>query len=265
MGAPPSLVVAYPESKAGASGYADLRGLTADLGIRCLLADDVNDHDIVAAIRDVQPLAGFAIGWSGLLHDTVLAVPQLGWYGIHPTRLPEGRGRAPIPWTILKRLHSTASTLFRLTEGIDNGPIIGSVAVSVSEDENASSLYAKHRAAHVALIHSYLGDLLQGTATFRPQDETLATFWERRTPEDGRIDWTAPSDDVACLVRAVTRPFPGAFFDLDGERITVWEAVPTTATHLAPGSVEKTGPSGTLLVGCGEGALKVVEYESAPT
>ncbi len=106
---------------------------------------------------------------------------------------------------------------------------------------------------------------MQGTATFRPQDESLATFWERRTPEDGRIDWTAPSDDVACLVRAVTRPFPGAFFDLDGERITVWEAVPTTATHLAPGSVEKTGPSGTLLVGCGGGALKVVEYESAPT
>jgi methionyl-tRNA formyltransferase len=259
LGLPPALAVGYDASRAQASGYRDLGDLAQRHGFRLVRTADVNDPALVDRIEALAPKLLYVLGWSQLVHPRLLGVAEHGAAGVHPTRLPEGRGRAPVPWTILKGLRETACTLFLLTEGVDDGPIVGQVPVAVAPREDARTLYAKHRAAHLALVREHTPALLAGTARTTAQDHAAATYWERRRPEDGRIDWTAPAEAVDRLVRAVTRPFPGAFSERDGRRAVIWRAEPAGDVGAAPGTVVER--DGTPHVACGEGSLRVLEAD----
>lgn len=259
MGLAPTLAVGYDASRAGASGYRDLGPLAERHRFELVRTRDVNEPALVERIEALAPALLYVIGWSQLVRPRLLAVPAHGAAGIHPTRLPEGRGRAPIPWTILKGLTGTACTLFLLTDGVDDGPIVGQLPVSLDPREDAGTLYAKHRDAHVALVRAHTAALLDGTAPAVEQDHAAATYWERRTPEDGRIDWSAPGADVDRLVRAVTRPFPGAFFERDGARTIVWSARPGPDVDAPPGTV--VDRDGARLIACGQGSLEVLDAE----
>lgn len=256
LGVPPALAVGYDASRASASGYRDLGDLADRHGFELVRTADVNDPVLVERIEGLRPALLYVLGWSQLVRPRLLAVPAHGAVGAHPTKLPEGRGRAPIPWTILKGLRETACTLFRLTEGVDDGPIVGQVPISVDAREDAGTLYAKHRAAHVELVRRHTAALLDGTAPAVEQDHAAATYWERRRPEDGRIDWSAPAVEVDRLVRAVTRPFPGAF--TDGGRV-IWRAEPADGIDAPPGTAFER--DGVAHVACGEGALRILEAE----
>ena len=122
--------------------------------------------------------------------------------------------------------------------------------------EDAGTLYAKHRAAHVALVRAHTEAPLAGTASATAQDHLAATYWQRRRPEDGRVDWTAPAETVDRVVRAVTRPFPRAFFERDGRRVVIWRAEPGPEVGAPPGTVVDG-----QLIACGRGSLHVLEAE----
>lgn len=185
---------------------------------------NMNDQDAVEAMRDAELDWLYVIGWSQMARQEVLSTPRFGVLGIHPTLLPEGRGRASIPWAIIKGLDVTGVTMFKLDEGMDTGPILGQVAIPIDVDETSTSLYEKVADAHRALIrHTYPG-IADGTISLVPQDETLATEWPGRKPSDGLI---VPSQmtaaDVDRHVRALTHPYPGAYVRLDGEQIMrIW-------------------------------------------
>jgi methionyl-tRNA formyltransferase len=131
-GLPPGLVVGYDRSRAAASGFADMEAVAGRLGLPFLAARDVNDAAIVRAMGDLAPAVVWVIGWSQLVRRPILDLPAHGCVGIHPTDLPDGRGRAPIPWTILKGRTATASTMFLLTDGVDDGDVVGKVRMSVA-------------------------------------------------------------------------------------------------------------------------------------
>lgn len=259
LGPAPALAVGYDESHAHASGYRDLGPLAERYGFELARVRDVNDHALVERIEALEPRLIHVIGWSQLVGPRLLAVPAHGCAGIHPTRLPEGRGRAPIPWTILKGLRTTACTMFLLTDGVDDGPIVGQVEVSVDPREDASTLYAKHRDAHIELVRRHTPELLAGTARTPEQDHSAATYWERRTPEDGRIDLTTSAQEVDRLVRAVTRPFPGAFFDHGDRRVVIWRAERGPDVDAAPGTLLRQDRA--TFVVCGTGSLRILEAD----
>ena len=255
----PALAVGYDSSRAGASGFADLGPLADRHGFELVRTADVNDPALVDRIEKLEPRFAYVIGWSQLIRRRLLELPGHGCVGIHPTKLPVGRGRAPIPWTILKGLARTASTMFFLTEGVDDGDVIDVVELDVAPREDAGTLYAKHRDAHVELVCRQTARLLEGQAAGSPQDHSKATYWEKRSPEDGRIDWTLPATDVDRLVRAVTRPFPGAFFDGPSGRVTIWRAEPGPELGECPATIVRR--DGELCVACGTGSLRVIEAD----
>ena len=184
----------------------------------------INDASVVAAIRSHQLDWLFIIGWSQIASAEVLASSCCGVLGMHPTLLPEGRGRAAIPWAILKRLPRTGVTLFRLAEGVDTGPVVAQKEIRLSPASDASWLYNQVTAAHSELMFEVMPALMTGLLVPMPQDENRATIWPGRKPDDGRIDVTGSVHDAECLVRAVTRPYPGAFFEIEGRRTIIWKA-----------------------------------------
>jgi methionyl-tRNA formyltransferase len=150
---------------------------------------------------------------------------------MHPTLLPQGRGRASIPWAIIKGLSRTGVTLFKLEEGVDTGPILKQRVLEIAGDETATSLYQRVAETHRALIGDIWNDLSADEVSFQPQDEKKASEWPARTHEDGRIHPNMSMTEVDRLVRGTTRPYPGAFIDMDGVRLRVWKGCEDKTGH----------------------------------
>lgn len=206
----------------GKSGRIYVDDLAAKFDIDVVKVRHINDAEAVEAIRVRRIDWLFIIGWSQIAGREVLAAPTRGCLGIHPSLLPIGRGRAAVPWAILKGLHETGVTLFKLDDGVDTGPVISQVVLPLSDAETATVLYRRVREAHATLIGRAWPTLVSDTVVLTEQDESLATVWPGRKPEDGVILTEMTCETVDRLVRAVTRPYPGAFIDFDGQRYTIW-------------------------------------------
>jgi methionyl-tRNA formyltransferase len=197
-------------------------------GIPLHKIDGINDPAALSLLREADLDWLFIVGWSQLAKKEVLEAPGGGVLGMHPTLLPQGRGRAPIPWAIIKGLKETGVTLFMLDERVDAGPILDQQLIRMEASEDASTLYVKVKEAHRALAVKAVPQLLSGRPIFAPQDEDQATYWARRTPEDGELQETMTVDEADRLVRALTRPYPGARVRRrEGQMMVVWSAAIT--------------------------------------
>lgn len=233
------------------SGRIYLDEICRQHGTPLLKTRHINHESAVTAIREHRLDWLFIIGWSQIAGPAVLQAPSRGVLGIHPTLLPVGRGRAAIPWAILKRLPETGVTLFQLAEGVDTGPIIAQRRISLPTEADAGWLYDQVNSAHIDLIREVMPKLSANELVPMPQDESRATIWPGRKPEDGLIDLHGSVHDAACLVRAVTRPYPGAFVLLEGRKTTIWRA--KIADAAAPGS---------FCLKFRDGMLHCLEFES---
>lgn len=207
---------------ASKSGRVYLDAFCAEHGVTLIKADNANDAHVVEALRARNLDWLFVVGWSQIVKRPLLGVARHGALGIHPTLLPEGRGRAPIAWAILKGLTRTGVTLFQLDEGVDSGPIVAQHTLPLTASETAGTLYTRVAQSHAALIREVWPQLRAGHVTATPQDHSRASYWPQRKPDDGRILDSMTVAEVERLVRAVTRPYPGAFFDVGTERLRIW-------------------------------------------
>jgi methionyl-tRNA formyltransferase len=208
----------------------------------------------------------FVIGWSQICRSAFREAAGDRVIGFHPAPLPRLRGRGVIPWTILNQEPITAATLFRIDDGMDTGPILSQKFFHVAADETAATLVTKHLSALTEMLRELLPSLAQGESQAVPQDERFATWAARRTPADGLLDWRRPSTELWRLIRASSRPYPGAFTLSREQRLTIFAAEPIGMgeRHLAvPGQVIAC-ENGSFVVSCGDGgALRATDWESA--
>ena len=205
------------------SGRVYLDRFCQERGIPLIKVGNINDPNAVAAVRSHELDWLFIIGWSQIARREALLAPRRGVLGIHPTLLPEGRGRAAIPWAILLGLPRTGVTLFQLDEGVDTGPILAQVELPLAPAETATGLYARVNEAHRTLIAQTWRDLVADRLAPRPQEPGAGSVWPGRTPEDGRILPSTPVELAERLVRATRSPYPGAFQDLAAGRLRIWD------------------------------------------
>ena len=184
----------------------------------------VNDKEVIDIIKEKEIDWLFIIGWSQIAGKELLHTPRRGVLGMHPTLLPRGRGRAAIPWAIIKGLEETGVSLFKLDEGVDTGPILDQQVIKLNDTIDAKKLYDLVNHAHISLMRKAIPNILQDTIQMSIQDESKATEWAGRKPEDGVIDLKGSVENAHRLVRAVTKPYPGAFVFIDGEKYLIWQA-----------------------------------------
>ena len=220
-------LVTLPSTMAGRhSDFVDLSPDAAAVGAQVLFAPNSNAPDVVEKVRALVAVLAFFLG--------LLPV-------------------CPPPF------------LDPIDDEVDHGPILAQKFLHVAPDETATTLYAGHMDALGALLEQSLDALADGRAPKIVQDERFATYAARRTDRDGCIDWTGDAATVQRLIRAVTRPYPGAYTHLAGERLTIWSAElwPDASRHAAmPGQiVEKRGER--LAIACGEGAILATDWTIA--
>lgn len=254
-------VVTLDEAHSGRhSDHVDLGPAAFASGSDVIRVDSINRDGALAAVARVAADHIFVIGWSQICGPAFLDLAKDRLIGYHPAALPRLRGRAAIPWTILNREPITAGSLFWIDPGTDTGDLLDQQYFHVAPDETAGTLYAKHMRALSTLLTRSLTALAHGGATRQKQEEACATWAARRTPADGRIDWTAPGEDVLRLIRASGRPYPGAFTMAGEEQLSIWAATqaPGGHRHLArAGQVVAVGEEGFTVI-CGDGAAVAV-------
>lgn len=220
-----SFVMTLPDDKAvGKSGRVYVDEFCARHEIPLLKSKHVNNLDVIEGIHAADIDWLFIIGWSQIASPDILNSAKKGVFGMHPTLLPEGRGRASIPWAILKGLDKSGVTLFKMDAGVDTGPVAAQIEIAITNNMTATELYEKVDEAHVQLIHKVIPLILDDKLDLIPQDHSKATLWPGRRPEDGEIDLNGSVYDAEKLVRAVTRPYPGAFYFHNGIKHIVWSA-----------------------------------------
>lgn len=248
------------------SDFVDLVPQARSMGGRIIEAADSNAPEVVEEVRSLRADVVFVIGWSQICRPDFLAAAGDRVIGYHPAPLPQMRGRAVIPWTILKGHLITASTLFWVDAGLDTGPILAQRFLHIAPEETVGSLYDRHMEALRALLDENLPRIADGTAPRTAQDERYASWAARRTADDGRIDWSKTAAEIGRLIRAVGRPYPGAFTEGPGGRIIIWHAEPWDCSRYEaslPGQVIARDDSG-FGICCGDGrGLWVTDWHSA--
>ena len=258
------------EAAARRSGAADYAPACRRSGVPLHRVADINAPDAVALLRSLDLDVLFVIGWSQILRADALRSARLGVIGAHASMLPANRGSAPINWALIRGEPCTGNSLLWLAEGVDSGDVIDQTPIRITPYDTCATLYDRVAQSTQAMLLRVLPRLLAGERPGRPQPLTTEPPLPRRRPGDGQIDWERPSATVYDFVRALTRPYPGAFSHLDGGRWTVWDAawvaVPPGAPLGVPGEclgpvVSPTADACGQTVACGSGAVVLLEVE----
>lgn len=245
--------------------YANLEPIARVAGISYRFIRSINDDSALDFLRSVRPDVLMVLGWSEIVKRSVLGIPKMGTIGSHPTLLPAHRGHHPIIWSLVRGLEQGGVTLFWMSERVDQGSILAQRAFSVALEDDAASVYEKVKATAAELLMESLLLLERGDPPRILQDETLATYWPKRTAEDGEIQWSARTRDIYNLVRALTRPYPGATTQYKNEVWVVWKvkevspASETARKAAVPGTVLAV-TDGKLRVCTGDGAIDLLQW-----
>lgn len=259
-----------PDKAAKRSAAADVPSLCARFQMPVDEVAHVNDADALARLAAWRADVIFVIGWSQILSPEALETARIGTIGAHASLLPHNRGSAPINWAIIRGEQETGNSLMWLDAAVDNGDLIAQRSFPISPYDTCASLYQRVAETNRDMILETLDALEAGQVPRRPQGLTDEPLLPRRRPADGRIDWQQDALEIYRFVRALTRPYPGAFSRMDGTKWLVWQAQHLPLSQdmgVAPGTV--IGPLHApvdaacgILVACGTGALGILEIQA---
>jgi methionyl-tRNA formyltransferase len=236
-------VVAHPLDAEEGVVYASLADFSraADIPV---IRGKASDPEVFNFIKKFNPDLIWITDYKFLVPKELIALAPKGCINLHPSLLPKYRGRAPINWAIIHGEKEVGLTAHFVDEGVDTGPIIDSLSEKV------------------------LRQITDGTADPKPQDITNSKIYPRRKPEDGKIDWSKSAQEIRNLVRAVSKPYPGAFFFYEGKKYTVWrcqiEPLPLdTKTMGIDNGTIVSSDSNSIKIKCSDALICCTDFETA--
>lgn len=281
-------VFTHEDSPQEEQWFGSVGGLAAQYGVPVYRPEKITraEHEeLIFGKLGARLLLSFY--YRNLLPTWLWSAMELGAYNMHGSYLPSYRGRAPLNWAIINGEDYTGVTLHFMVKEADAGDIVDQEKVMIGAEETAISVRARSCYAAVRVMARQLENVLAGTPPRHEQDASLISYFGKRTPEDGRIDWSKSAREVFNLVRALTRPYPGAFTQEpalcgqpsggsacapvggqaggqagDGEqgnaRLFVWWGAVREDMHGVAGTVLSREP---LIVACGQGAFEITDSE----
>ena len=248
------------------SGWADLEALSSSLKIDYKGFSIINDEENLEWAQNKKPDIIFAVGFSQLLHEKWFSVSRLGCVGFHPTKLPLGRGRAPLAWITLEQSYGSA-TFFLMGKGADDGPIFTQSIFKVDESDDASDVEKKILNHINTALDQWLPELKNGFWYPIPQSDHLASYYGIRKEEDGHINWNDHAYYINRLVKAASKPHPGAYTYFKDHKVNVWSCRPEKEIQFKGviGRVLLKSENNELLIQTGQGLLWIEEYSFSGT
>ncbi len=242
------------------SDYYDLVKYSRKKRIDATYSDDINSNKILRWVKKRKPDIIFCIGWNQLLKKDFLKIAPRGTIGYHPSDLPKNRGRHPIIWSLILGLKNIGSCFFYMDSKADSGRIISKKMIKIQKNYDSNTIYKKLIILGKKQIKEIIFKIKNNKIKSFPQNNLLSNNWRKRSESDGKIDWRMSADNINNLVKALTKPYPGAYFLLKEEKITVWKAevINLNNKNFEPGKILKFKKN--LIIKCGDKALKLITF-----
>lgn len=162
-----------------------------------------------------------SINYLFLIEEDLINLPSKLAINFHGSLLPKYRGRTPHVWSIINNEYECGITAHKITIGCDAGDIMTQVVVPIKQNDTGADLLNKYSVLYPKLVNQLLKDIEEGKNVFIKQNEKKATYFGRRTSEDGLIDWNWHKARIRNWVRAQAHPYPGAFTFIGGNKIVI--------------------------------------------
>ena len=214
----------------------------------------LRNEEAQAEFAALQADVAVVVAYGLILPQAILDAPKFGCLNIHASLLPRWRGAAPIHRAIISGDATTGICIMQMEAGLDTGPVLLREETAIGPEETTLDLHDRLSQLGGAMIVKALADLPNLVPEVQP--EVGVTYAKKIDKAEARIDFSAPAEEVARLIRGLS-PFPGAWCQMGGERLKLLRAV----------AVEGDAPAGTilpsegLLVACGTGAIRVTELQ----
>lgn len=264
----------HPKHALQTVGYYDLGEIAFKNDFEFAHFSKIKNNYVLEYIKERPFDYLLVIGLSQIIPKEILSLPSLfnnsdirnsqkyGCIGMHPTLLPVGRGRAPLPWTILKKILSTGVTVFILDEEADNGGIIMQKGFTINNTVSVDDLFELNKIVHFELGQSIAKILENRHLIWTKQDESIATNWDKRSEADGWIDFNMNANEIMLLVRASRAPYSGAFFVYNGTIVFVEEVFISNDPSIknTPGKIVHIDKNENLIIAAKDYCIHLIKY-----
>ncbi len=235
--------------------------------------DTIKGEKAYKLIAEKKPDLMVVLGWSEILPEHLLNIPAIGTIGTHASLLPHNRGSAPVNWALIHGEKVTGNTLMWLSKAVDAGEIIDQMSFPITIYDTCKTLYYQVAMTNAKMVERLIDNLEKGIMpSALVKNETDEPILPRRRPKDGVIHWNQKGFQIYDFIRALTKPYPGAFSYLNGEKWLIWEAallpLSSVTNGLKPGEILGNSYSfcqaaNGILVGTESEILLITEMENS--
>ncbi|MTD14083.1 methionyl-tRNA formyltransferase [Nakamurella sp. YIM 132087] len=208
-------VISRPDAPTGRGRKllpSPVAALAAEAGVPLLQPVSVRTPEFLAELQALRPDVAAVVAYGKILPRPVLDVPTHGWVNLHFSLLPAWRGAAPVQAAVRAGDEITGASTFLLEEGMDTGPVFGTITEQVRPDDTSGALLQRLSVSGAALLVATIDGIADGSLHPVPQPADGVSTAGKIDRDQARIDWAAPALAVDRLIRSVT-PEPGAWTD----------------------------------------------------
>jgi methionyl-tRNA formyltransferase len=233
--------------------YANFQGWASEQAVPYYVMEKgMKSPALGAWLHSLRPDLMVVVGWYHMIPRSLRQIAPA--IGLHASLLPDYSGGAPLVWAMINGEKVTGVTLFEMDDGVDNGGIYGQACTPIFEEDTIASLYSRIESLGIGLLKTCLPGIAAGTLKKTAQNDAVRRVFPQRNPSQGLIDWRLPARDIYNFVRAQTHPYPGAYAQCDGKKITIWTVrYGGKTSYFSPGHIVDIG--GRPGVVCGDGSI----------
>jgi methionyl-tRNA formyltransferase len=259
-------VVSQPDKRKGRdmkSQPTPVGELAVKTGLEIHKPGRARDAEFMETIQRLNPDLVVVVAYGQILPQALLDIPKFGCLNVHTSILPKYRGAAPIQWALVDGEPETGVTIMKMDAGLDTGDIVSEARTPIFPEDNGQVLHDRLAKMGAKLLVETIPGFLSGLILPRPQPGEGSTYARKISKHDGLIDWSRSAVAIFNQVRGFT-PWPGAFTYLPGDKnpklLKIWKV--EKGAHSSGGAGTVMSVAGDeLLIGCGDGALRILELQ----